>query len=53
MDPLSGLVLSALTLLVWGYITYFAVRRGIRDGFRDYDLRKTEIETEKFDAEKK
>lgn len=43
MDPLSSLVLSVVALAVWAYVTYTAVRRGVRDGFRD---RAAETETE-------
>lgn len=35
MDPLSSLVLSVVALAAWAYVTYTAVRRGVRDGFRD------------------
>ncbi|CAL4858967.1 hypothetical protein [Microbacterium sp. MM2322] len=37
MDPLTGAVLAVTLLAVWSYVTYFAVRRGVRDGFRDRD----------------
>jgi len=38
MDSLTGLILSILALAVWAYVTYFAVRRGIRDGMEDRAL---------------
>ncbi len=35
MDPLTAAVLGATLLAVWGYVTYIAVRRGVRDGLAD------------------
>lgn len=35
MDPLTAAVLAATLLAVWSYVTYLAVRRGVRDGLLD------------------
>ncbi len=35
MDPFTGAVLGATLLAIWGYVTYVAVRRGVRDGLLD------------------
>ncbi|WP_158217715.1 hypothetical protein [Nesterenkonia sp. F] len=35
MDVLSGLALVVVALAVWTYVTYSAVRRGVRDGLQD------------------
>lgn len=37
MDPLTSAALTATLLAVWGYVTYLAVRRGVRDGLLDRD----------------
>ena len=35
MGPLTAAVLAATLLAVWSYVTYLAVRRGVRDGLLD------------------
>ncbi len=35
MDPLTAAVLAATLLAFWSYVTYLAVRRGVRDGLLD------------------
>ncbi|CAL4858621.1 hypothetical protein [Microbacterium sp. MM2322] len=35
MDPFTSAVLAATLLAVWSYVTYIAVRRGVRDGLLD------------------
>lgn len=42
MDSLTGLILAALALFVWAYVTYFVVRRAVRDGIEDHVLRQQE-----------
>lgn len=37
MEPLTLAVLATTILAVWGYVTYLAVRRGVRDGLLDRD----------------
>lgn len=41
MDSLSSLALSVLAIVVLGYIVYLAVRKGIRDGLRDHEHRRS------------
>ncbi|UNX55303.1 hypothetical protein MF406_03250 [Georgenia sp. TF02-10] len=42
MGSLTGLILSALALFVWAYVTYFVVRRAVRDGMEDHVLLQRE-----------
>lgn len=35
MDPFTAAVFAVTLLAVWGYVTYLAVRRGVRDGLLD------------------
>ena len=37
MDPLSGLALAAVALLVWAYVTYYVVRIAVRTALREHD----------------
>lgn len=39
MDQLTLLALIVVALGVWAYITYQAVRRGVRDALRETELR--------------
>lgn len=42
MDALSSIVLAALALAVWAYVTYVAVSAGVRKGMRDALKEKSE-----------
>lgn len=40
MDPFSSIALSVTALGVWAYVTYWVVRRAVRDGMGDHAGRR-------------
>lgn len=44
MDPLLSLLLPALFLAVFAYVTYFAVRKGVSDGLAKHNEQRSRAE---------